>query len=1356
MAKNNTTRVKDKAYVSPDELISYLMSKGVSQNHALGIVSNVKYESNFNPKAIGDNGTSAGLFQHHAGRKDRLMKYIGNDLSNWKKQVDFMLTEDVTQKYLMQDFKTPEKASYWFTTQWERPKDKEQKGVERQAWIASYKGGKYSNGIYNPSGGETFYTYPGRPEARYKKDEEGNWLVLTPNTGGVFVKIDDPTGSRTEELNKKAIEYYSAPPEDYNTMSPYEAEGLTEAEIEAMGINQDEMMQEADIAAAVQKEMEKIKEKERKEQESIARKKLEQLKVEKKKAMVESAFNSAIDAINAINQKPKRNSQIANIGSYQGVDIPIQSGLPSLPSLSSFEIGGMVGDDEDPPENKKQREQRLANELLYQLQGYYTHIDPQTGQVATPDVISFGEDYTYKKPDKYIGTPSYTNRTVIDKDDPSKTKYDYLIAGKVYNPDISTAVDTGISFSDDDKVIITFHEGTMAPVPVGTGPKSDKYLKEYFYQSPDKTGRGFAEFYTDKKLLGKDQIIPYFRATQGEYGESYGSFQQGMLQQQEDGGEFYEGNGGDDFSTLNNGNTRVKTRTKRNGDKVTVIFENLGDGSFKRTKLITRDGEIIKKRELYGEGSVEDHFDPAGEMGENFREEEEEHFEEEIEEAEKKKPGKPSTSKYKKVFEYEKGGTVSSLWEERTGLPWSQAKALGLTDGSYDANIALREKLKAGELDIKGGKKPMKQVNDEISKAETFSEAFRVAREQLGSNKMFKWNGRVYGTNLAGEKFEPSEEELSKFNMNDDYTKNRLKKENKEVESPYTSKEVVKVEPEWKDWEDIKKAQKEQNKMSNAEKIVSTYKGKNEKYLIVDKKNSRMHLYQGDRLIDTYEVGTGMSEGDEQTKTVIKDGKVLWDQGNKQTGAGVFTVSGVSEYRNAPSFILKNERGEEVPTVIHATLPEREQFFGNDNLEDNRMSYGCINGLCSDMNELYSHGIDEGVKVYVLPEDEGNSFKIENGKLNFRSSDPNVNRTQETLNYIPIIPEVDFGKIKINSNDENAFKSIKNQKDRVEQYAKALADKKRDIMKLTKINGDVYNEIAKMSFGILGTESDYAAKYGEIENLSKGVARKFSSSVGGPDYQFEYDYREGDGIENYSIGMTQIAWKNLDNEEKKLLENLGVYRPKDLTKPDKAAIATTALLAHRFNNRSFDVEGKKTRINEDNMWELLPKVWNNAENYAERVKANATPFSIKQLNDPEKLKQVKDGYKQAEAFAKKYVKETGITPSESMSVSNQKDIDKIKAKKKLQAFVDEKPKDSWLGDDPFYEERRKAYINAYGLEDNRTKRPQDMVGETAISARLKQQPISGSRKYEEGGEYELTEEEIQELRDGGYKIEYLD
>jgi murein DD-endopeptidase MepM/ murein hydrolase activator NlpD len=44
------------------------------------------------------------------------------------------------------------------------------------------------------------------------------------------------------------------------------------------------------------------------------------------------------------------------------------------------------------------------------------------------------------------------------------------------------------------------------------------------------------------------------------------------------------------------------------------------------------------------------------------------------------------------------GRVVSEIWKDVTGTPWSQAKAQGLTDGSYSQNIALRNKLLSGEL----------------------------------------------------------------------------------------------------------------------------------------------------------------------------------------------------------------------------------------------------------------------------------------------------------------------------------------------------------------------------------------------------------------------------------------------------------------------------------------------------------------------------------------------------------------------------------------------------------------------------------------------------------------------------------
>lgn len=48
------------------------------------------------------------------------------------------------------------------------------------------------------------YSYAGRKDAIYTKDTKGNWLIKTPGTGMKWQPIDDPTGNRTNLLNKQA------------------------------------------------------------------------------------------------------------------------------------------------------------------------------------------------------------------------------------------------------------------------------------------------------------------------------------------------------------------------------------------------------------------------------------------------------------------------------------------------------------------------------------------------------------------------------------------------------------------------------------------------------------------------------------------------------------------------------------------------------------------------------------------------------------------------------------------------------------------------------------------------------------------------------------------------------------------------------------------------------------------------------------------------------------------------------------------------------------------------------------------------------------------------------------------------
>ena len=140
------------------------------------------------------------------------------------------------------------------------------------------------------------------------------------------------------------------------------------------------------------------------------------------------------------------------------------------------------------------------------------------------------------------------------------------------------------------------------------------------------------------------------------------------------------------------------------------------------------------------------------------------------------------------MADYAEDGTiVSELYKQKTGKDWNTAKAEGLTSGSYEDNMKLRQRLLSGEFESSPKK--------DFTKAENFNEAFKLARQYLGANQIFEYQGRKYGTNLKGEKFEPSDEVLTKNNMNNLEVKERINNQNRMTTSVYSDKQTTKLEP---------------------------------------------------------------------------------------------------------------------------------------------------------------------------------------------------------------------------------------------------------------------------------------------------------------------------------------------------------------------------------------------------------------------------------------------------------------------------------------------------------------------------------------------------------------------------------
>jgi hypothetical protein len=652
----------------------------------------------------------------------------------------------------------------------------------------------------------------------------------------------------------------------------------------------------------------------------------------------------------------------------------------------------------------------------------------------------------------------------------------------------------------------------------------------------------------------------------------------------------------------------------------------------------------------------------------------------------------------------QQGGTPAEIWKQYTGTPWSEAKAKGLTDGSAEQNLALIKTLSiekpidkknidltfAVNETIPASKKQITtDLTNNIKAANSFNEAFTIARKELGSNQIFEYNGRKYGTNLKGEKFEPTEKTLLNAGLNTSTTKEHLNKENSNLDDPYISKSTVKLEPDrYKNWDEIKEKNVELNMSNNANKIIK-YKnitGESKNYIIVDKKKGLMHVYKpgNDKPLFTSAIDLGASIGDAQTVTKIKDkngdgiidskeaqiGAADFDKGNKSTGAGKYYISNIDPkgYGGLPLFNMMNESQydnflktgtiENVATSIH------KGFIPDDN---SRVSNGCIRCNKTTLDNLTKY-LQNSSEVYILPEDVNNEFVFENNQLNFKVKNkspyftykdngkvykkendtwyiaPKIgesfikindsNRIKElnknannagynfyedsygklqkgqgvnlgkTLNYIPIKAKLDkdsFVNDKFTYFDFNDEKELKV----VNKFIQSLEKNKQEVMKTAKINGDVYNEIAQIAFGIFGTESNYADTHSAIGNLTR-AGQKFISpkSSSSPDYQSKYETYGAK--ENYrSVGLTQVRWNYLNDDEKKALKSVGITSNSDFLDPSKAALGTTLILGIRYNQQ-LNNEDKK------DIWTNLPKKWNKRDNYAERVLSNSKYLKLEQ------------------------------------------------------------------------------------------------------------------------------------------------
>ena len=106
-----------------------ILVDSVSENGAIALMANAAHESGYNTGALGDSGTSYGLFQWHNERKQNLMSSYPNSYNTVQSQYNFLMSELNGYLSLYSDLLSGEKSSkelaYDFCYYFERPANKE-------------------------------------------------------------------------------------------------------------------------------------------------------------------------------------------------------------------------------------------------------------------------------------------------------------------------------------------------------------------------------------------------------------------------------------------------------------------------------------------------------------------------------------------------------------------------------------------------------------------------------------------------------------------------------------------------------------------------------------------------------------------------------------------------------------------------------------------------------------------------------------------------------------------------------------------------------------------------------------------------------------------------------------------------------------------------------------------------------------------------------------------------------------------------------------------------------------------------------------------------------------------------------
>jgi hypothetical protein len=365
-------------------------------------------------------------------------------------------------------------------------------------------------------------------------------------------------------------------------------------------------------------------------------------------------------------------------------------------------------------------------------------------------------------------------------------------------------------------------------------------------------------------------------------------------------------------------------------------------------------------------------------------------------------------------------------------------------------------------------------------------------------------------------------------------------------------------------------------------------------YSYLDKKDARVYVYKNNgTFLDSFEVLIGSQTGDE--KTIYKEYPARVT--NNKTGAGVFSFGDVvagsqSEFHSQyeGNFLTldpdKEASGEKALAMyqVSTSTPERNTLFNDNNTDNNRVSNGGIVFKKDEMGIYQKKYGGKGCPFYILPEGDKVKFKVQDGRVTMVAGvGSSLDRPQD-YNLSPK-PKVAPKKIKIQLKDQ------KYNNDLTQKYLKAMEDEKSQLMTMFGLTNEEYNELTKLSFGIMGVESGFGTEkaYKIKEKRVQGM------EVG----QWIVDIMKGSGSSSNSRGLTQIK-----DVREYLRQSYPEIQESNLTEPRNAAIATMAVLAHKIKDLK-RIEGNHTHINEQNRMEYLYYIYMGSANQI--IQGGATP-----------------------------------------------------------------------------------------------------------------------------------------------------